>query len=88
MYVWRHRNDRQNALLNATVATKLRGLPNRRFSHERTRQEIWWEVRRRSPPLIAFRLIVRGIPLLQSPRSECLSRYTIKVFRSHQPFLS
>lgn len=41
-------------------------LPNRRFSHEQTRQEISWEVRRRSPPLIAFRLIVRGIPLLQS----------------------
>lgn len=41
-------------------------LPNRRFSHDRTRQEIWWEVRRRSPPLIAFRLIVRGILLLQS----------------------
>lgn len=41
-------------------------LPNRRFSHEWTRQEIQWEVGRRSPPLIAFRLIVRGILLLQS----------------------
>lgn len=25
MYVWRHRIDRQSALLNATVATKLHG---------------------------------------------------------------
>lgn len=41
-------------------------LPNRRFSHEWTRQEIQWEVGRRSPLLIAFRLIVRGILLLQS----------------------
>jgi len=41
-------------------------LPNRCFSHGQTRQEIWWEVRRRSSPLIAFRLIVREILLLQS----------------------
>lgn len=40
-------------------------LPNRCFSHGRTRQEIWWEVRRRSSPLIAFRLIVREILLLR-----------------------